>query len=163
MDINLEILNSNEISKIDMENIIKIWSNSFNIQNESSMSLLEETSLLILKKNKEIIGFLFFLFLTRESLESNKDIYINLKKQKVSENDCYIYNLCIKEENRKNGYASLLLNKISEYSSSKKKIILFVEKGNIPAIKLYNKLNYSVKLATPNGFVMEKNIGQYIS
>ena len=39
-----------------------------------------------------------------------------------------------------------------------KKVILFVEKGNVPAISLYNKFEYRVYRASPTGFVMEKNL-----
>ena len=40
----------------------------------------------------------------------------------------------------------------------KKKIILFVENGNIPAVRLYNNFGYIVHRATPTGFIMEKNL-----
>ena len=160
----------NEISDEDMKQITKIWKTSFDKKANDAIYFLEKTiiaTITIKKKlnkdqeiKKNIVAISFLLFPTIDLLNSREDKYSNIKLQGVTENDCYLYNLCVKKRKRKNGYGKLILQKCHEYVNMicKKKIILFVENGNIPAVRLYNNFGYIVHRATPTGFIMEKNL-----
>jgi ribosomal protein S18 acetylase RimI-like enzyme len=166
----IEFKKFNEISYKDMKQIKKIWKKSFDKKANDTIYLLEKTIIVTIKTKKKlnkdqevkenIVAISFLLFPTVDLLTSNDDIYFNIKLQGVTENDCYLYNLCVKKRKRKNGYAKLILQKCHEYVTllCKNKIILFVENGNIPAIHLYNNFGYNVHRSTPTGFIMEKNL-----
>jgi ribosomal protein S18 acetylase RimI-like enzyme len=149
----------NEISDEDMKQIKKLWTISFNKKTLDVLEYNEKTIIVTIKTNKKIIAISFLLFPTIDLLNSQETIYSNIKLQGVTENDCYLYNLCVKKRKQKNGYGKLILQKCHDYVNIiKKKIILFVENGNMPAIHLYNKFGYNVLKSTPNGFIMEKNL-----
>ena len=152
-----------EISNFDIKKIKKILKNSFNKKETDIIDILENTIIVTVKTKEikeKIVAVSFLLCPTFDLLNTQNDIYINIKKQGITENDCYLYNLCVHNKKRKNGYGKIILQKCQDYVSTllKKKIMLFVENGNIPAICLYNKLGYNVHKSTPNGFIMEKNL-----
>lgn len=137
--------------------IIKLWEKEFKKTNED-IDLLPETTVGILSLDNILSGIVFLLFPTKSFLEQDSDLSNNLIEQKVTLNDCYLYNFCITSNEQKKGYGKKLLEKAEEYVKKQGscKIILFVEGNNVPAIKLYNKHEYRVQRAIPNGFIMEK-------
>ena len=145
----LQFRKSNELD--DIEEIKKLWKKSFN-KIDDNMYITEHTTIVTIKTDK-IVALAFLLFPTYDLLCSD---YSNLTQQGITENDCYLYNLCVHKKHRKKGYGKYILEKCHEYAS--RKIMLFVENGNTPAIALYNKFHYKVRIATPTGFVMEKDV-----
>ena len=137
-------------------NMINLWGKEF--KNSDDISLLPETSVGILYLDKVFSGMVFLLFPTDKFFEKESDESKTLKEQKVSVDDCYLYNFCITREEQKKGYGTQMLNKVEEFvkKEDKKRIVLFVDGDNRGAIKLYCKTGYKVQRATPNGFIMEK-------
>lgn len=140
-----------ELTKEMFDEILVIWQKSFN-KVDTDIGLLDTTIVGIILDENKIVAITFLLVPDLKSLNSN------IKEQGVTENDCYIYNFCVLESERKKGYGQDLLIKCHEYIKclNKQNTLLFVEDGNIPAICLYNKYEYKVHRATPNGFIMKK-------
>lgn len=78
--------------------------------------------------NNKIIGFLYGYELNRLDDKNNM---------------LYIHEITINEEYRNLGYGYKLMIEFKKYCSQNNisKIFLFTDSNNIPAIKLYNKLN----------------------
>jgi len=157
-----KFFSKNNLRPSEKKRIRKLWEKSFDKRSDDDMELLDTTIVATaLDEKKRIVAISFLLCPTKELLNST-DIksYSNIKEQGVTENDCYLYNFCVSKRKRKKGYGKFLLEKCHEYLKNlkKKRILLFVEHGNIPAICLYNKFEYKVHRATPGGFVMEKNL-----
>jgi len=135
-------------------NILNLWQKEFS----GEISLLKETSVGILLIDKVFSGMVFLLFPTKEFFEKETAESKTLKEQKATVDDVYLYNFCITKEQQTKGYGTKMLKKVQEYvkKENRKKIILFVDGGNRGAIKLYVKIGFKVKLATPRGFIMEK-------
>jgi ribosomal protein S18 acetylase RimI-like enzyme len=158
--LDIKFFNKKNISEKHLLQIKKLWIKIFNKKENDNIELLDETIVGVVLFNNNIIAISFLLCPSKNLLNSDIESYSNIKEQGVTENDCYIYNLCVNEDYRKKGYSKKLLEECHNYliSIGKQKIILFVDNGNIPAICLYNKFGYKVRMATPGGFVMEKNI-----
>lgn len=156
--INIQFFTKKELPDTIYNKIRELWRTSFTKNEDEDIELLDDTIVSILMYNNNIIGISFILCPSEKNINSTIETYSNIKQQGVTENDCYLYNVCIDSNYRRKGYAELLLHECHKYVSNKQKSILFVEKDNIPAIKLYIKLNYKVYLATPSGFIMEKNL-----
>lgn len=153
----IEFRKLNEIPENEFNQIKKIWKVSFNQENLNDL-IHPEYTIIVTIKTEKIVAIAFILFPTSELLKSS-DMYLNIQKQGVTDNDSYIYNFCVKKTNRRTGYGKLLLENCHQYISKiKNKVILFVENENIPAICLYNKFGYSVHIATPSGFIMKKKL-----
>lgn len=134
-----------------------------NAQIMDNLYLLDETLIGICTtpKGRKIEGFVFLLLADEAKLEQDEDFYKSLKDQGVTGlKDVYLYNMCIRPKSRRKGKAALLLSMSEEVlkEKDKNKIILFVKGDNRPAVALYNKIGYLVKLASPYGFLMEKNL-----
>ena len=142
-----------QLSKKNYLEIKEIFDHFFKDKN---INILDETVICILTLNKKIISFLCILSLS--DFNSNNSYCENIKKQGVSINDSYIYNVCVHKDYCRKGYGKKILEYSHDYIKNNKKdnILLFVDNGNIPAICLYNKYNYKVLMATPSGFVMKK-------
>jgi ribosomal protein S18 acetylase RimI-like enzyme len=115
-----------------LENLTILLKRSFD-----TIDLVDDVIIGLLEE-KEIIGAVCLL-------PNHKDL---------TDDDCYLYNFCIREEDRGKGYGKRLLAEAEKYI--KKNIYLFVKKENVPAIRLYNKCKYSVHQANPTGFIMKK-------
>ena len=160
-----EILKTNfftkqELSKKHLKQIRKLWAKTFNKKDNDDMELLDETVVATILFEENIIAISFLLCPSEKMLNSKIKSYSNIKEQGVSKDDCYLYNFCVHENHRKKGLSKRLLQECHDYLSNRGKqtIILFVDHDNIPAICLYNKFKYRVYMATPGGFVMEKNL-----
>ena len=149
-----------ELSKKHSVQIRKLWIKTFDKKEDDDMELLDGTIVGTILLKDKVIAISFLLCPSEKLLNSENKSYTNIKEQGVSNKDCYLYNFCIHEDYRKKGYGKRLLQQCHDYISNirKQKVILFVEHGNIPAICLYNKFEYKVHMATPCGFVMEKNL-----
>jgi len=157
----IKFLTLQNITSNDITQIRKLWIDSFDKKSSDDIELLDTTIVGIIYENNKIVAISFLLCPTDKQLNSNKlKYYSNIKEQGVTSNDCYIYNFCVSKNKQKQGYGKMLLQNCHDYLKKlkKQKIILFVEKGNIPAIFLYNKFEYKVHMATPSGFIMEKNL-----
>lgn len=129
---------------------------------DDKMGFLDETLVAILptKGGRKIVGMACLLTPTKKDLAREDQHYQNIKRQGVREKDAYLYNLCIRVQDRRKGLASKLVGDIEEHLKmlGKERLILHVVKDNLSAVALYNKLHYRVSLATPDGFLMEKKL-----
>ncbi len=82
-------------------------------------SLPELEEIFVYKDNNQVLGFLHIL--------------VGIEKTEI-------LNLIVKEENRNQGIASILLDYI--LSTNDKDIILEVRESNLPAINFYKKFNF---------------------
>jgi len=160
-----KFVKKDEVDEEQLVVIKEMWEQSFGHgEDVGPMGLLDETIIGILVEDsrecEEIIAISFLLNPTNELLDSDNIYYTNVKLQGVTENDFYLYNFCVAEKKKKKGYGTFLLEECEKYvkSLNKNKIILFVKNKNIPAISLYNKFHFKVQRATPDGFIMEKNL-----
>lgn len=128
-----------------------------------NLYILDETlvGVVTTPKGRNVEGFVFLWLADEKKLESDEDFYKSLKDQGLTgDNDVYLYNMCIRPKSRRKGKALSLLARADMIlkEKGKTKIILFVKGDNRPAVALYNRLDYRVRLATPYGFLMEKNL-----
>jgi len=158
--LDIKFFNKKNILEKHLLQIKNLWIKIFSKKENDDMELLDETIVGAVLFNNNIIAISFLLCPSEKLLNSDIKQCSNIKEQGVTENDCYLYNLCVNEDYRKKGYSKKLLEECHNYlvSIGKQKIILFVDNGNIPAICLYNTFGYKVRMATPSGFIMEKNI-----
>jgi len=95
----------------------------------------EKSIIVVLEKEKEIVGFLYAYEETKGHLPFHR------KRKYV-----VLDNIVIDENYRKNGYGEILLNYIIEYAKNGKynDIVLYVYKFNENAIKLYEKKGFKI-------------------
>jgi len=139
------------------ENLDEIKAGELN----DEMGLVENATIAILptKGKRSVIGMAFLLLPTEKDYATDCKHFGNVKEQGVrAEKDAYLYNVAIREKDRRKGNARKLLAAVEKEmkSRNKEKLVLFVEVENIGAIALYNNLGYKVTRAAPKGFLMEK-------
>lgn len=145
----------NKLTKNEKKKIVNFCKEPF----KKETKIFNENIIGTLKNNIKIIGIVFLLPEIIFLKNDNKELYNNLIKQGVKDDDCYLYNFCILKEERKKGYGFKLLDECHKYLKDKyKRIILFVESKNNGAIYLYNKAKYKVHLASTDGFIMKNNL-----
>ena len=152
--------NKKDLNENQQNQIRTLWEKTFEKTEKDDIGIINETIVGLFKNENNFVGMVFLLSPTIENLSSDINHFKNIKEQGVSENDCYIYNFCIKEGERKKGLGKFLLSECHEHIKSlgKNNVMLFVEDGNIPAVCMYNKSGYNVYRAGLSGFVMKKNL-----
>lgn len=104
--------------------------NIFNEYKENYFPIINDfTHNIVIFNNNEISGFVIY-----------SEIYEN----------CEIIDVFVKEKYRKNGYASKMLSEIIEKNKNRS-ITLEVNSTNVPALELYNKLDFE-KVAIRKGY-----------
>lgn len=158
--IQTKFFNKQELSNKHITQIRKLYIKAFDKKENDDMELLDETIVGAILFKDNVIAISFLLCPSKILLESKIKSYSNIKEQGVTKYDCYLYNFCVHEDYKKKGYGKRLLQECHDHvmNIGRQKVILFVDHGNLPAICLYNKFGYKVHMATPGGFVMEKNL-----
>jgi ribosomal protein S18 acetylase RimI-like enzyme len=168
VNVKIKCLKADELSTSYRKQLKELWLENFCDdlskiipgELENLMGLLPKTEIVIFPtpSGRNIIGCAFMLSPDEEDLKSTDKYYQELKKQKITENDTVIYNVVVRKKDRKKGYAKQIMNNIENIllNKNRKRLVLEVKAENKTAIIFYNKLNYKVVLATPNGFLMEK-------
>lgn len=172
---NITFVKSANLSDSYRLQVKRLWLQSFPLdldllkagEIETKMGMLPETIIVLLPTagKRKIIGMSFLFLPNQYDLEEKQGqenkYYQSLREQGVQgEEDVYLYNLCIREQDRRKGYSFALMLAIENEMKTigKKRIILFVDEWNKPAVSLYNKLKYKVIQSTPKGFLMEKRL-----
>lgn len=135
---------------------------------DSEIGFIDDAiSVIIPTKGKRKLVAMAFLLLPTQNDYENKDRSIyrtnieNIINQGVrADKDAYLYNFCVREQDRRKGYATKLLGDIEKkvIDEGRERVVLFVDADNEAAVALYNKRGYNVILAAPDGFVMEKKL-----
>ena len=78
------------------------------------------------------------------ALEKNNELVSKVQTNAITKNFIQIGGVYTQKEERKNGYAGILINKLLEYSHEQKKAaVLYVRKENLAALSLYQKEGFS--------------------